>query len=133
MIAPIQVKLPRTLKISEDDERRNRDYQAKNFISKINKEKSERKKRSLDKRKVERLEPVESLLQKMDRIKMNQINLDDLKLIGINLNNREDYGIPNVEEISLPPINRFKNNGDGYVKKNTKKRYNNHIGDNVLF
>ncbi len=142
MLAPIQVKLPRTLKLSEDEDRKNKDYQAKIFVSRLNKEKSERaKKRYVERKKFgnDKLtseDVVDNLLQKIDKMKMNQINLDDLKLIGINLNMNDDWMHKSqVEDLQLPPINRLKSSGESYIKKDErkKKKYYNYIGENILF
>ncbi len=122
-------------------ERRNKDYLAKNFISRLNKEKSQRTRRRNDennKAVVDRLSSVgivDNLFQKIDKMKINQINLEDLKLFGVNLNIHEDLIYkPQAEDLYLPPINKFKNSSNSHGKKDVKKkRYSNYIGENLLF
>ena len=80
---------------------------------------------------------LENLLKKIDKIKMNQINLESLKSIGINIGSDDNYDYRG-DDLKLPNINnRYSYGSDLIIKSkelremSSKKKKN--IYENVLF
>ena len=124
--------------------RRSKDDEAKNFIKKLNYDKIARRNKIIEKNKKSIIEKaansdimLENLLKKIDKIKMNQINLDSLKSIGINIGSDDNYEYKS-DEFKLPHINNRYSYGSELIMKNKQLRElsskkKNNLYENVLF